>query len=147
MHGAATPGVPATRDHGAIIVLTMTLTVVLAIVVLALATFVTTGLSTSRVTTERVRGIADLEIAAHDIASQLAESAACPTALTQGFTVNGIEVDLSGCHEVAPGPPIRFRVELSAGSQRLIAEIDVVPSGLLQPGHEGIAVVTSLDPG
>lgn len=141
------PSAATTSDCGTILVLTMTLTVVLAIVVLALATFVTTGLSTSRVTTERVRGVADLEIAAHDIASQLAQSAACPTTLTQGFAVNGVEVGLEGCHQVAQGPPIRFRVELSAGSQRLIAEIDVVPSGLLQPGHEGIAVVTSLDPG
>lgn len=50
---------PTTREHrsddGSILVLTLLLTIVLAAIVLALATFATTGLMTSKVTTERTQ--------------------------------------------------------------------------------------------
>lgn len=43
----------ASRDHGTILVLTLVLTIVLSLVVLALASYATTGLKTSEVTTKR----------------------------------------------------------------------------------------------
>lgn len=60
------------RDEGAILVLTLLLTVVLSVVVLALATYSTVGLATSRVTTDRSRGNAAASAALTWVIEELA---------------------------------------------------------------------------
>ncbi len=102
------------RDQGAILVLALVLSVVMSIIVLALANFSSTGLRTSRVSTERTERTAASTAAVYFTIEQLAmsEPLACPVNSTLPTAANPGDVGVTiTCVQPAPGAsPMTFEI-------------------------------------
>jgi Tfp pilus assembly protein PilX len=102
------------RDQGAILVLALVLSVVMSIIVLALAQYSSTGLRTSRVSTERTERTAASTAAVYFTIEQIAMSSplTCPANSTLPGAANPGDVGVTiTCVELTPGvPPARFEI-------------------------------------
>jgi Tfp pilus assembly protein PilX len=120
------------RDRGAVLVLALVLTVVLSIIVLGLATYVSTGLRTSKVSTDRTETTAAATAGIYFVVERLSTSSpfacdaafAVPTAAVPG----DIGVAIVCSKLTTTESPAQYRLESNTSNGHVAGDIVAVVS-------------------